>query len=327
MSTRRRLTFAVITLITLGIFLPGCNAENNKIGASGIDSDRPVERFKYDSPEQVEELAIKLNYTPEAWQAGIREVPRLYITKVPPRWRDKTSDEMPVVDKKRAFFRLLGPLVLHANELIDSDRQQAQSIVEALRAGETPGAKELAFLQETAIAYKVAKDKNEFDITDPALQDELLRRVDTLPPSLVLAQAAEESGWGTSRFAVKGNALFGMWTWGEEGIRPEQQRAEHGDHKIASYETPLQSVTAYMRNLNTHRSYETLRARRAELRRSGAKVTGWELAKTLTQYSERGQAYVDSLHGLMKTNMLMATDDAYLGDGPTIMLIPAGEGS
>ena len=327
MSTRRRLTFAVITLITLGIFLPGCNAENNKIGASGIDSDRPVERFKYDSPEQVEELAIKLNYTPEAWQAGIREVPRLYITKVPPRWRDKTSDEMPVVDKKRAFFRLLGPLVLHANELIDSDRQQAQSIVEALRAGETPGAKELAFLQETAIAYKVAKDKNEFDITDPALQDELLQRVDTLPPSLVLAQAAEESGWGTSRFAVKGNALFGMWTWGEEGIRPEQQRAEHGDHKIASYETPLQSVTAYMRNLNTHRSYETLRARRAELRRSGAKVTGWELAKTLTQYSERGQAYVDSLHGLMKTNVLMPTDDAYLGDGPTILLIPVGEGS
>ena len=84
---------------------------------------------------------------------------------------------------------------------------------------------------------------------------------------------------------------------------------------------------AYMRNLNTHRSYTALRARRAELRRSGAKVTGWELAKTLTQYSERGQAYVDSLHGLMKTNMLMATDDAYLGDGPTIMLIPAGEGS
>ena len=84
---------------------------------------------------------------------------------------------------------------------------------------------------------------------------------------------------------------------------------------------------AYMRNLNTHRGYETLRARRAELRSSGGKVSGWELAKTLTKYSERGQGYVDSLHGLMKTNVLMPTDDAYLGDGPTILLIPVGEGS
>ncbi len=78
------------------------------VGASGIDSDRPVERFKYDSPEQLEELAKSLNYTPESWQAGVREVPRLYITKIPSRWRDKTSDEMPVVEKKRAFFRAPG---------------------------------------------------------------------------------------------------------------------------------------------------------------------------------------------------------------------------
>jgi len=323
----RRLASVVITMISLGVILSGCDTGNQGIGSSGIDTDRPVERFKYDSPEQVEELAISLDYTPEAWQAGIREVPRLYITKVPPRWRDKTSDEMPVVDKKRAFFRLLGPLVLHANELIQSDRQQVQSIVEALRAGKTPGSKEQAFLRETAIAYKVADEESDLDVTDRALQDELLRRVDTLPPSLVLAQAAEESGWGTSRFAVEGNALFGMWTWDDEGIRPEQQRSEHGDHKIASYKTPMESVMAYMRNLNTHRSYETLRARRAELRRSGAKVTGWELAKTLTKYSERGQGYVDSLHGLMKTNVLMPTDDAYLGDGPTILLIPVGKGS
>jgi uncharacterized FlgJ-related protein len=307
--------------------MPGCGADNTAGGSFGIDADRPVERFKYDSPEQVEELAISLNYTPEAWQAGIREVPRLYITNVPPRWRDKTSEGMPVVDKKRAFFRLLGPLILHANELIQADRQHVESIVEALRTDKTLSSEEQTFLRETAIAYKVAKEESDLDITDRALQDELLRRVDALPPSLVLAQAAEESGWGTSRFVIEGNALFGMWTWGDEGIRPEQQRSEHGDHKIASYETPLQSVMAYMRNLNTHKNYESLRARRAELRRSGAKVTGWELANTLTQYSERGQGYVDSLHGLMKTNMLMPTDEAYLGDGPTILLIPVGEGS
>ena len=149
---------------------------------------------------------------------------------------------MPVVDKKRAFFRLLGPLVLHANELIQADRQQLESIIKTLRSGESISPREETFIRETAVAYKVGE--GDIDISDQALQDELIRRVDTLPPSLVLAQGAEESGWGTSRFAIEGNALFGMWTWGEEGITPQQQRSEHGDHKIASYKTPMESVIA-----------------------------------------------------------------------------------
>lgn len=316
----------VIMMITFGVFLPGCDTEDQGIGTSGVEADRPVERFEFESAEQLEQLINRLNYTPESWQAGSREVPRLYITKIPKRWRDKTSKELDVVTKKRVFFRLLGPLILHANELIQADRQQVKSIIEALRTGKSLTPSEQTFLLETAVAYKVAKGEGDVDMTDRALQDELIQRVDTLPPSLVLAQTAEESGWGTSRFAVEGNALFGLWTWSDEGITPKQQRSEHGNHKIASYETPLQSVIAYMLNLNTHRSYETLRARRAEMRSAGTKVAGWELVKTLTKYSERGQEYVDSLHALMKTNMLMETDDAYLGDGPTILLIPVGEG-
>jgi uncharacterized FlgJ-related protein len=118
-----------------------------------------------------------------------------------------------------------------------------------------------------------------------------------------------------------------MWTWSGEGVTPLQQRAGLGNYKIAAYETPLQSVIAYMHNLNTHQAYRELRARRAELRKADAKVSGWELANTLTSYSERGQAYVDSLHSLMKVNMLQPADDAYLGDGPTILLIPVGEGA
>lgn len=326
---RPRLLMAsmVIMMITLGSFLTSCDSKKQSIVSSGVEADRPVERFEFESGEQLERLINRLNYTPETWQAGIREVPRLYITNIPKRWRDKTSKELDVVTKKRVFFRLLGPLILHANELIQADRKQLESIVEALRKGKTLNPPEQTFLRETAVAYKVAEGEGDVDITDRALQDELIRRVDTLPPSLVLAQTAEESGWGTSRFAVEGNSLFGMWTWGDEGITPKQQRSEHGNHKIASYETPLQSVIAYMQNLNTHQNYETLRARRNELRRAGTKVTGWELAKTLTKYSERGQEYVDSLHALMKTNMLKQTDDAYLGDGPTILLIPVGDGT
>jgi uncharacterized FlgJ-related protein len=155
----------------------------------------------------------------------------------------------------------------------------------------------------------------------------LLERVDIVPVSLALSQAAEESGWGTSRFAAEGNALFGQWTWGGEGIKPEQQRAALGDHRIAAFESPLQSVMAYMHNLNTHPAYAELRAMRARLRREGQPIRGRKLAEALTKYSERGQAYVDSLHAIMSVNHLDAADEAHLGDGPTIYLVPVGDGA
>jgi Bax protein len=161
---------------------------------------------------------------------------------------------------------------------------------------------------------------------DRKLRDGLPIRVDTIPPSLALAQVAEESGWGTWRFAAEGNALFGKWTWGGKGMTPSQQRSETGDYRLAAYETPLESVIAYMVNLNSNDAYRELRARRAELRRRGTKVTGWELASTLARYSERGAAYVESLHALMKTNTLGPADDAVLAEGPTILLIPVGAG-
>ena len=181
---------------------------------------------------------------------------------------------MPVVDKKRAFFRLLGPLVLHANELIQADRQQLESNITTLRSGESISPREETLIRETAVAYKVAEGKGDVDIADQVLQDELIRRVDTLPPSLVLAQGAEESGWGTSRFAVEGNALFGMWTWGGEGITPEQQRSGLGDYKIASHETPMHSVIAYTQSEHSPKLRNLARApgRAAQCRRHGGRM-------------------------------------------------------
>ena len=137
-----------------------------------------------------------------------------------------------------------------------------------------------------------------------------------------MAQAAEESGWGTSRFAAEGNALFGQWAWSGQRIRPAQQRGQLGDYGIAAFEAPLQSVVAYVRNLNTHAAYAQLRARRAELLESGSSVSGWVLAETLTRYSERGQEYVDTLHTIMRVNRLEATDEAYLNGGRSIFLVP-----
>ncbi len=326
MAATMRMIMVIFAIVCSLLPLASCkNVEPMASPTPGVTVDIRVERVMFSSGSQLEQLFNDLNCKPENWLSGIREVPRLLITDIPRFWRDRSSKELDVVAKKQVFFSFLGPLVLHSNELIQTTRDRVVSIIEKLRKGALVSTDDQDYLRETAMTYKVIK--GEADLNDPALHDKLLRRVDTLPASLVLAQAAEESGWGTSRFAVEGNALFGMWTWEGGGITPSKQRSGLGNYKIAAYETPLQSVTAYMHNLNTHQAYRKLRARRAELRKVGAKVTGLKLANELTKYSERGQAYVESLKSLIKVNRLQPADDVYLGDGPTILLIPVGEGA
>jgi uncharacterized FlgJ-related protein len=288
-------------------------------------STRPEERFEFTSYTEVGELFEKLGYTPEAWQAGIREVPRVYLTEIAPRWRERVSNEVSVLTKKRIFFRGLAPLVLRSNELILRHRDRAAELRARLDSGEEIGVVDMRWLAQLAVRYGVVRDESAN--LDSAVLDELMARVDAVPVSLALGQCAEESGWGTSRFAAEGNALFGQWSWSGKGIKPEQQREGMGDYRIAAFETPLHSVMAYMMNLNTHAAYAKLRARRAEMRANGERLSGWELAESLDKYSERGQAYVESLHGIMRVNKLEPADDAFLGDGPTIYLIPVGEGT
>ncbi len=292
---------------------------------SADSEERPVIRVEMESYEDVSDLMVELNYTPEAWVAGIREVPRVCVTHIAPRWRSKVSKEVSVTIKKRIFFRSLGPLVLHSNEFITADRVRLEGLIGGGKVVQDIGADDRAWLGDLAVRYKVI-DTATADL-GPAKLQELLLRVDIVPPSLALAQGAEESGWATSRFAAEGNALFGQWSWDEKAIKPKNQRSELGNYGIAAFETPLLSVMAYMQNLNTHNAYKGLRARRAEMRAKGEKISGWELAKTLTRYSERGAAYVDSLHTIMRVNQLVPTDDAHLGDGPTYLLVPVGEGA
>ena len=143
-----------------------------------------------------------------------------------------------------------------------------------------------------------------------------------------MAQHEEEgigalSGWRAApALAAEGNALFGQWTWGDNAIKPEQQREKLGNYGIAAFETPLQSVLAYMHNLNTHRAYAGLRARRASMRSAGEPLSGRSLAEMLDRYSERGIDYVKSLHAIMRVNHLDAADSAYLAQGETIWLVP-----
>ena len=135
--------------------------------------------------------------------------------------------------------------------------------------------------------------------------------MDEIPASLALAQAAKETGWGTSRFAQEGNALFGQWTWSGEGLKPKE--AEKGaDHKVMKFNILQASVRAYQRNLNTHPTYKELRKARAEFRDSNKPLDSLELSNYLNKYAETGNQYVEVLQQIIKQNNLKDFDDAKL---------------
>ena len=141
---------------------------------------------------------------------------------------------------------------------------------------------------------------------------ELLKRVDGVPVSLALAQAAEESGWGTSRFSLEGNAIFGEWTFSNhQGLVP-RDRESGKSHRVRTFNTLLDSVRAYVHNLNTHRAYQNFRILRSEMRESGSPVHGRKLSKTLTSYSERGSEYIEGLRAIISVNKLDRLDNAKL---------------
>ena len=284
-----------------------------------FETSRKVEVRSY---KDMLELFEELNYTPEAWQAGIREVPRVYLPFIGDRWGPTTSKEITVENKKRLFFRGLAPLILRANELIMRDRNRLGDIKSSLSQNTPIAEKDQKWILKLAKLYKVNPVPDQ--VTESSIE-ELWEKVDIVPVSLALAQAAEESGWGTSRFAAEGNAVYGQWTWGKNAITPEQQRKELGNYGIASFETLQQSICAYMLNLNTHNAYASLRNKRTDLRKKGENITGYVLAGQLTKYSERGEEYVKGLRSLMEYNRLSPADDAYLSDDPPIYLIPVAD--
>jgi Bax protein len=297
-----RVSLSLIFMVFAGL---GCGASEND-----AFSNLPKRNITIENPEELFELFKDLNYTPEAWQSGILEVPRVYLTEIPARWQNN-SQKLPVLEKKRIFFRLLAPSALTANDAINAERAR-------LLSADANRAEDSEWMLDLAGKYKVSVEEG--NVFSNQVVDQLKMRVDVIPVSLVLAQAAEESGWGTSRFSVEGNALFGQWDYSGNGMRPKNQRKELGNYGVAKFDSPLDSVSAYMLNLNTQNSYQRLRERRAILRKSSEKISGYELAKTLDKYSERGQAYVETIHSMMSSNKLNASDDAVLVGDEVIFL-------
>lgn len=202
-----------------------------------------------------------------------------------------------ITEKKRYFFDYLRPYVKRENARLRALRQQLLEIQEKKQKHMRMSVEEYAFLYSLYDEFRM-----EVDETDASMLEELLRRVDVIPDSLVLMQAANESAWGTSRFAVEGYNFFGQWCFREGcGLIPHS-RQEGQTHEVARFDSPAASIKSYFYNLNTFYTYESLRAIRARLRSEGKPVRGETLAGGLGAYSERGEDYIAEISGMIRFN-------------------------
>lgn len=208
-------------------------------------------------------------------------------------------------EKKAAFFGYLLPKVQAVNAEILDDRKRLLKIRDQLSDSDSAGFFDDRFLKEMARYYSF---KDIPEKVDQAYAIMVLKRVDVISPSLVLAQAANESAWGTSRFARQGNNLFGMHATDGSGMVPKR-RGKGQTFTVAAYATPQASLDAYIHNLNTKGSYRQLRQIRATLRSRDQKISGYALANGLMNYSERGSAYINELQSMIRSNNLAQYDE------------------
>ena len=200
-------------------------------------------------------------------------------------------------ERKELFIKIVLPLILQENEKIKEDRKKLFKVL----AKKSNSKQERNWLKRKFKEYKI---KNS-DIS------ELKIRMDIVPVSLAIAQAAIESGWGTSRFALEGNALYGQWTWSDNGLKP-LENDDGTNHRVMRFKILTASIKAYKKNLNTHSGYIEFREARANLRNRNEKVTGLKLTQYLDKYSAQGKKYTEILKTTIKKNSLSDFENAKL---------------
>ena len=210
----------------------------------------------------------------------------IYFTQFPRDLDELQSTKL----KKETFIKIVLPLIVAENERILDDRKKLLTLVDKKFTTDL----EKQWIRQKLLEYKVKKGNLK----------ELLVRMDIIPTSIALAQAAKESGWGTSRFALEGNAIFGQWTWSGQGIAP-LDRESNKNHKILKFPILRASVKAYQNNLNTHKSYSKFRQKRSSLRDKNKKIKGLDLTETLNNYAQTGSEYTKILNQIIKQNRLM----------------------
>jgi len=277
------------------------NNKNNKIDESSnlenifddIDillSDEENTNTSRLSASTIEQLFQDTNY-------NLKKVKKTKLVNI-----GNTLDHLPkemksienVKKRKNLFIQIVLPLIIEENTKIKLDRKKLFVILNKNNNSKS----DIEWLKKKFKQYGVVKN----DLST------LKVRMDEIPVSVAIAQAAKETGWGTSRFAQKGNALFGQWTWSGNGIKPAA--ADVGStHKVASFKVLKASVKAYQRNINTHSSYKKFRKERAIQRDNDGKLNSLELVKYLDKYAETGIEYTKILSKIIKQNSLTEFDD------------------
>ncbi len=211
------------------------------------------------------------------------------------------SDIEAGVARKTAFINYFLPIISRQNQQILSSRKQ---LLDWYADKNDLGWWDSRNLNSLAENYRMST----FDKSNETHWLELIERVNSVPPSLVLAQAAKESGWGTSRFAKQGNNYFGQWCYVKGcGLVPEKRQMNQ-KHEVSAFDSPEVSVKSYYNNLNTHQAYQTLRSIRSKLTHSKQPVTGIELTAGLEKYSERGNEYIEEIRTMISYNALTKYD-------------------
>ncbi len=245
----------------------------------------PLQPIETRSAEALERAFTGYDY---GWPA--QQVPPVSVQAFPPDLADTPTDT-----KKSLFFRTLLPLVLAENARIEAQRE---ALARAAQAGLTDERRREII---APLAREYGVDGDPLAATTAA---SLKNRVNTVPPALALAQAAKESGWGTSRFARQGNNLFGEWTWdASQGMSPRDAAAD-ADHYVRRFTNLRESVRSYLNNLNTHDAYDRFRSLRARAQAAGRVMTPAEMTGGLENYSQRGWDYVDEVRAMITTNRL-----------------------
>ena len=245
----------------------------------------PLEPVHASSAGQLEEVFSQAGYF---WPT--RQVPSLTVQRLPDDLSETATDT-----RKSLFFRTLLPLVLAENSRIAMQRSELEKAIN----GDLPEQRRINIVRQLAAEYDVEGDPLAEETTDT-----LMNRIDAVPASLALAQAAIESGWGTSRFVREGNNLFGEWTWqASEGLKP-RDRAKGADHFVRVFDDLRDSVRSYLNNLNTHAAYQRFRSLRARAAQAGREMTPTEMTAGLEKYSQRGWDYVKQVREMMSVNGL-----------------------
>ena len=251
------------------------------------------------SAATLEAVFSRIGYTLPSVKSGAKLVPNLYIRELPPDF-SKITD---IKRRKALFIKTILPLALAVNDRLKKYRD---TLIELDRPDRTLTVEERQWVKSIAKLHKSADQ----------MPRKLLSRIGPLPVDLIIAQAAVESGWGTSRFATEGNALFGQWTWKKGGGIIPLEREDGETYAVKSYPSLIESVWDYAYNLNTSNSYQKFREARAQRIRDGLPLNAIALIKNLKNYSQKGDAYIATLREVIKQNNL-ATFNQTKSEKPT----------